>query len=108
MTKWKSFFIGGQKWAVYIVSAKSKFLQKTELAGLCDVEKCKIYISRDLDAQAREDTLLHEILHALLYVTGCGKVFEGTPDSEKAEEDFVLSMTPVLHRLLKDLGFKFP
>lgn len=103
--KWKTFFIGGQKWTVWLVSPKSKHLAKTELAGLCDVETCKIYISRALDEQAREDTLLHELLHALLYVTGAGKIFE---DDSDAEENFVLAMTPVMHRLLKDLGFRFP
>lgn len=105
MTKWLSIHIGGQVWGVYLVSPRSKHLQNTELAGLCDTEKCRIFISKDLDSQAREDTLLHELFHALLYVTGAGKVFGG--DEEK-EEGFVLALTPVAHRLLKDLGFRFP
>lgn len=107
MKRWLSFFIGGQKWTVYLVSPKSKHLQDDEtwLAGLCSCEKCRIYISNALDEQAREDTLLHEILHALLYITGAGKAFKIGDD---VEENFVLSMTPVMHRLLKDLGFRFP
>jgi hypothetical protein len=66
---------------------------------------CRIYISTDQDEQAREDTLLHELLHAALFVSGAQAIY-GRADS--TEEKAVTALTPCLHRLLKDLGFRFP
>lgn len=107
--KWLVFFIGGQKWNVFLVSPTSKHLKNDEhcnfLGGKCDYQKCRIYISKALDEALREDTLLHELLHALLFVTGAEKVYDC--DGEK-DETLVSALTPTLHRLLKDLGFRFP
>ncbi len=72
--------------------------------GRCDFPRCRIYIANDIDEQAREDTLLHELLHALLHVSGA----ETHCKSTTAEEKLVIAITPSLHRLLKDLGFRFP
>lgn len=106
--KWLALRIGGQRWAILIVSPKSKFLVDDEgssCVGRCDYDRSRIYISRDLDDAAREDTLLHELLHAMLYVTGAEHAYKG---SHAAEERLVGALTPVMHRLLSDLGFRFP
>lgn len=107
--KWLSLHIGGQKWSVFLVSPKSKHLWDPDSgkhnAGFCQYDKCSIYIARDLGEEAREDVLLHELLHALLYVTGGEKVYDC--DHEK-DEQLVSALTPTLHRVLKDLGFRFP
>lgn len=106
--KWLSVHIGGQRWGVWIVSPKSKHLrtdQGAQLYGCCNYEKCRIYLSSKLEAPVREDVLLHELLHALLYVTDADTVYDG--DAAK-DEHIVKSLTPALHRLLIDLGFKFP
>lgn len=110
MRKWLSLHIGGQRWTVYLVAPKSKLLEvdgddPCAMVARCDYARCKIYISSELDSQAREDALLHEILHATLYVTGAVKVYN---DDHKKDEQIVGSLTPTLHRVLKDLGFKFP
>jgi len=109
--KWIALHIGGQKWGVYLVAPKSKLLsdhttrvsEDERSVGRCDFARCRIYIARDIDDQAREDTLLHELLHALMHVAGVNAC-----RSTKAEEDLVRALTPLLHRLLKDLGFQFP
>ncbi len=108
--KWLSLYLGGQKWTVYLVPAKSKFLVDEDepssvQTGMCVYDDCKIYISKALDEEAREDTLLHELLHAILHVSGSTKVYDFDPEKD---ETLVTAMTPILHRLLKDLGFRFP
>ncbi len=106
--KWLALHVGGQAWAVYLVSPNSKYLVGEDgrrLLGQCDFERCRISISKDLDEGAREDTLWHELLHALLFVTGADDVYRG---SARAEERLVKALTPAMHRLLKDLGFQFP
>jgi hypothetical protein len=107
MRRWLPVFIGGQRWSVLLCSPRSKHLKKDgcKCVGICNYEKNKIYISSELNSEAREDTLLHEVLHALLHVTGAEAAYDG--DAGK-DEDLVKALTPALHRLLKDLGFKFP
>lgn len=106
--KWLPLHIGGQRWWVCLVAAKSKLLRNDAgecLVGKCDYQRCRIYLSKALDEEARQDALLHELLHALLYVTGAEKVYGG---DAKKDEVLVATLTPALHRLLKDLGFRFP
>lgn len=114
--RWFTVHVGGQKWGVHLVPAKSKFLidnPDERTAGQTFCTKCRIYVSRDLDAQAREDTLIHELLHATLYVSGAYNALLDACDgdaakADKAEEQIILCLTPTLHRLVKDLGFRFP
>lgn len=106
--KWLALRLGGQKWGVHIVSPRSKFLLGHEgepLAGRCDYERSTIYLSRALGDEARDDTLLHECLHALLYVTGADGAYRR---NHAVDERIVAALTPALHRLLIDLGFVFP
>lgn len=106
--RWLALHVGGQKWSVYLVSARSKFLEDGaggHLYGHTFLDQCRIYIDRDADEQSREDTLLHELLHACLHVSG-GSI--GAALDDVTEERLVRCLTPVLHRLLKDLGFRFP
>ena len=100
--------IGGQRWRVFIVSPRSKHLvheDGSRLVGRCVYTTCSIYLSRDLAPDVLEDTLLHELFHATLYVTGAEEVYGA---SHAKEERFVAALTPAWHRLLKDLGFQFP
>lgn len=109
--KWLALHVGGQKWGVHLVSPKSKHLldhttkvkEDERSIGRCDFPRCRIYIANDLDEQVREDTLLHELLHALIHVCGVHAC-----TSSAAEERLIVAITPYLHRLLKDLGFRFP
>ncbi len=105
--KWLELHLGGQKWGVYVVQGTSKLLKQDggQLYGCCYFDKCRIYIARDITDAAFEDTLIHELLHASLYVSGAGNVVAMTATKE---EQFVRSLTPVLHRLLLDLGLRLP
>ena len=112
--RWLTCHIGGQRWRVELVSASNPNLlhDGERCHGVCLFDKCRIYISRDLDEQAREDTLLHELLHAALLVSGARNALREAVAEvdryEAVEEGTVRALTPVLHRLLKDLGFRFP
>ncbi len=106
--KWLALHLGGQKWGVYVVGAGSKYLKSDDgelYNGLCDYDTCRIYISRALPEPAREDTLWHELMHALLHVTGAEAAYNGSAD---VDERIVTALTPAMHRLLRDLGFRFP
>lgn len=103
--RWLSLHIGGQMWGVYLVNPGHWRLQDEEehVFGINYPGECRIYLARGQSEQAFEDTLLHELLHASLAVSGAS---HDIGDARK-EERIVRSLTPVLHRLLKDLGFKF-
>ncbi len=117
---WLRLHIGGQLWTVRLVGPRSKFLidyKEERVAGRTWVNKCLIAIDRELDPQAREDTLLHEILHAAIFVCGAynrlqkAVAAEPNPHEDAAqdlEDDIVHPLAPVLHRVLKDLHFVFP
>ena len=110
--RWLTLHIGGQRWAVELVSPKSKYLlvDGEPCDGVAHYDLCRICLRRDLPPQALEETLLHELLHATNRVTGASHVLdEAVPKRAYAvEEHWVRTLTPVLHRLLKDLGFRFP
>jgi len=72
---------------------------------MCDYDKCRIYVSKAVDSSARDDALWHELMHALLHVTGAESAYGGDPE---ADEHIVSALTPAMHRLLRDLGFRFP
>ncbi len=105
--KWLALHVGGQRWEVHLVSSNSKRLRDDEgdrCNGIAFIEECRIYISKDLSDQARDETLVHELLHAVFQVSGGSHAIS----DEAKEEALVRSVTPLLHRLLTDLGFRFP
>jgi hypothetical protein len=111
--KWLSLRIGGQDWRVDLVKGNNPNLSDGgDHYGVTLRDRCKIYIARELVEHAREDTLLHEVLHAAMFVScGTQELHDACNDVEKAErleETIVRGLVLVLHPLLKDLGFKFP
>lgn len=120
MTVWLRIHIGGQKWRVILVSPRSKYLVDhvgERVAGRTWVNDCIIAINREIESQAREDTLLHELLHAAVFVSGgwsaiqrvtAAEPSEDEDAAQAVEDDIVHPLAPILHRMLKDLGFRFP
>lgn len=104
--KWLSLHLGGQLWGIYLVNPGNHRLVEDgeRLLGCTYQDECRIYLARGLSDQVLEDTLLHELLHAALHVSGAALVI----NSHSKEEAIVRDLTPVLHRLLKDLGYRFP
>ncbi len=111
--KWLTPRIGGQKWTVHAVRGTSKHFDAEpdeEVHGVTYDQRCLIYISRDLAPAVRDDVLLHELLHALMSVSGAAHILdeECKEAPRKVEERLIRCLTPTLHRLLVDLGFSFP
>jgi hypothetical protein len=107
--KWLTLNLGGQRWAVHVLRDGAKALEGAQ--GVTDVDTARIYVSRDLAPDVFEDTFLHELLHAVLYVSGGTQALEANCRAGRAndtEEQVIRCVVPVLHRLLKDLGFEFP
>ncbi len=75
-------------------------------------EDCLILIADDLSPEVREETFLHELEHAINAVSGAkhemGLRFRSDKARIEHEERIVRARTPLLHRVLKDLGFRFP
>jgi hypothetical protein len=106
MRRWLTVTIGGQEWGVYLASRRSKYLRGRErYVGRAVYEQCRIYILSTAPDGVREDTLLHELLHVMLHVSGADKAYGGDVE---ADEAIVTAVAPYLHRLVKDLGFTFP
>lgn len=107
--KWLALSIGGQKISVHVVRRKHTKLDGAD--GSYHPELGCIYLASDLGEGARDDTLIHELDHAVNQISGVNTVLkeacrEGTLDA--AEEQIVTCRVPLWHRLLRDLGFRFP
>ncbi len=105
--KWLDLRVGGTRWAVYLVAANSKYLRDDDgdqVKGQTHFDECRIYITNAASEPARDELLLHELLHAVFHGTGAS---HSIGDGDK-EEAIVRDLTPTLHRLLVDLGFRFP
>ena len=107
--------IGGQRWRVQLVPRTDTRMQEedgTTLDGYTIPEECVILIADDLCLEAREETLVHELDHAVNIVSGAkhemGLRYRGEKQRSEHEERIVRARTPVWHRLLKDLRFRFP
>jgi hypothetical protein len=106
--------LGGRRWEVRLVPRGSKWLEgdqdEYEIDGRTHPSDGVIAIAKDLSPSAREETLVHEILHAAMQTGGGSHVLQlkCKGDHEEAEELLVRCLTPILHRLLIDWGVKLP
>lgn len=66
--------------------------------GSCDKNNAVIEIKRDMAQQKKQQTFLHELLHA---------IFEESGLDIENEEDIVCQLSPVLYQVLKDNDFSF-
>lgn len=106
--KWLSLHVGGQRIDVHVVRRKHPMLDGND--GMYHPERGRIYLASDLEESPREDTLIHELDHAVNYVAGVNALLREAcaEKTDAVEEQMVTSRTPIWHRLLKDLGFRFP
>lgn len=109
----RRFHIGGQEWRVQFVPCTDPRLEGGSLEGCAIFEDCLVLIRDDLSMEAREEVFVHEVFeHVINHVSGAGHEmglrFRGEKAREEHEERIVRARTPHLHRVLKDLGFRFP
>jgi DNA-dependent RNA polymerase auxiliary subunit epsilon len=63
-----SIMILGRKYK--IKQGKGLTFQNMAVLGLCDNNTRTIYLEKDQDEHIKKETLLHECVHALLFITG--------------------------------------
>lgn len=109
MKAFATFRLGGQEWTAYHVSkAELRAMDPTKnLEGLCDYEKCHLYVRRFKSVDRMRDVFLHELAHAFLDSTGVGHWLEGRmkdPDAwVDTEEDLIRLLVPHLAQLIDDM-----
>lgn len=92
--------------SIYVLGHKMRIKRKPrlfsedgqELCGYCDFEKREIWLS-DSEKVDQGATLLHEVIHAILYYSGQGAVME-----VKDEETLVTALEHGLKPLLGTLA----
>ncbi|MFW6030181.1 MAG: hypothetical protein ACOCRO_08005 [Halanaerobiales bacterium] len=86
--------IGGIDYEVIMVPLKSEELNYGDAIGSITHTDCKIWINKDMPIQKQQETLIHEIIHAI-------DVFVGDSNCEYFEEN-VESFGKVLYQVLRD------
>lgn len=107
MKLWFAPKIGGQQWHVYLVSPRSKYLRINgeRKEGVCNYERCAIYVDQSLPETVQHATCFHELDHAVNYVGGVHSLLDNDAELEERINE---RREPIWHRLLSDLGFGFP
>lgn len=72
--------IGGIDYEVLLVPLKSEELNYGDVIGSIIHSECKIWINKEMPLQKQQETLLHEIIHAI-------DVFIGDSNHEDFEEN---------------------
>ncbi len=106
---WLRIKVGGQRIVVHVVKPKHPRLEGA--VGIYHPDSATIYLSSELEEGPREDTLLHELDHAVNEISGVNHVLEKACKAGllgETEEKIVRCRTPLWHQLLKDLGFRLP
>jgi len=92
--------IGPYRYTVKVDLSRIKELEKesdSDLYGITTHGHLEIVLHPDVADTVLRETLLHEVLHAVLYVTGTSDRL-----SDKAEEHLIRSLSPALFALLRD------
>jgi len=87
----KEIKVGG---ALYIVQEVEGLQRKYGLFGQVDFSDCVIQIDADLTTERKEQTLVHEVLHAIM--------FEAGYNPEEQDESLVNRTSNVLHQVLAE------
>jgi hypothetical protein len=105
---WLRLRVGGRRVHVHLVRSAHPKLEGND--GMYLPDQSAIYLSSALAPDVREDTLFHELDHAVNDISGASNVLEVVPERKRdaVEEQIVRCRTPVWHALLKDMGFRFP
>lgn len=93
----KKIKVGG---IIYDVESKEtvEINQNKNHYGSCDFKSAKIEIANTVNEQRQEQTLIHEVMHA---------VFDEAGISLENEEDIVNRLSLVWYQVLKDNDFSF-
>ena len=80
----KTVKINGLKWKIFFVASESPKLtdedNKKNILGITYFRECEIYIDKSLSKPLRKQTVIHELVHALLFSYGINA--EGATEEE--------------------------
>ena len=80
----KQIKINGLKWKIFFVASESPKLtdedNKRNILGITYFRECEIYIDKSLSKPLRKQTVIHELVHALLFSYGINA--EGATEEE--------------------------
>jgi hypothetical protein len=83
-------------------AASRKESKEKWLAGFCDSNKLAITIAHDLPVQVQQDTLLHEVMHAVYFTVGNPLHTKFKAHGDAVEELGVASLAPLLLGVIRD------
>lgn len=92
--------VGPYRYTVKVDADRIKELEKesnTDLYGITTHGHLEIALQPDVADMVLRETLLHEVLHAVLFNTGISDRM-----TDKAEEHLVRALSPALFSLLRD------
>ena len=97
----KRLRIGGFIWEV-----KEDFDIKEEggIHGSTHYKKQKIFLDPEISQQKKEQTLLHEIMHAIWWQTGLWERYKEEP-TKKIEEEIIHALSMGIYQVLKENRF---
>lgn len=96
----KELKIGGFQWTV---EEQKDIANESSVFGSTHTQSQKIFIEPGLNIQKRDQTLLHEVMHAIWWQSGLERIF----DDRKMEEKVVHAMAMGLYQVLKDNKLQF-
>ena len=82
--------------ADYVIREKKR-LDTPQLLGETDNPNCEILIRRKQAPASKRDTFLHEVLHAIIWLSGMSNEMDG-----EVEEKYVRYLTPWILAFLQD------
>ena len=90
-----SINICGYDYNIYATNDQNKLMLNNQACyGICDFINQEIYVSKAQHQQAREETLIHEILHAIDYYTS-----SSNPKlSEEDIERLAIGLAPIVRK----------
>lgn len=101
-TLWFRLRIGPATWNVYLAAREllTALMPGHDYEGCTLLEESAIYINRELPRDRWPDVFVHELLHAVVFVSGAT---ETAPLSDSREEKVVAALAPLLTHALLDL-----
>lgn len=95
--------IGGFDWTV---EKNQHVANEGSVFGTTHTHTQKFFLDPSTTDQKNEQTLIHEIVHAVMWQSGLGKRLDRFNDN-KLEEEIVQSLSMGLYQVLKDNKLKF-
>ncbi len=107
--RWFDMTIMGTLWHVVLSTADETKELRNGIEGRCVYQTSTIFIKASLPKTRRWDVLTHEVLHAVIYMSGFDKILaqihQGVVPLEDREELLVSTLGASLHDTLARNGF---